>query len=1037
LVFVKVTYTSASGEREASLRLFGKGVLLYPAVDSDEHGHYKIERIGKAKGTGGSSGGIGDSSVMVSAGRSVSAYVANLGLKGFGGRSGLGMKMKKKKKMVLAKSNDEKNGDYQELTGKKPTVVGGGGIAHSSKSNSASVPLLLRCEVVGEVHSCGRRALQLMQTHCCTPAAVAAAAASATSASLSSLSKYGASLGGDGGGGLVMGVSPALEEASFSPLFVFALVQQLQFASLASDVVNASKVLAALLAHRDPAFLVGAGLAFFDSANSNSSSSSTTGVGGGLGDLAEAEALVDILFGLVQHGILGPLGMPFSHQQQQEGSMDASQLYQTRSLPNQLAKRPNAVVSTAAAEAVFLLRTLLASNTSVTLSSLAPSPSSSLQTGFAPPGAAGGVATAGSTSISGGSGDGFDDAHPPPNPPPLLRRSSSSTSYLSSYVSRDWRSLVLPRITVGATYGLQGAVAAVGGGGGVESSEFFHHTSPLAGPGGMGVNSSRAPSTSSDDRKDGLLFWPLGEAVVAMAVLGGDGVGVGGSGFCPGAKVTLVVPLPEDDSNGSGPAKKKKTPSTGGSASGSSGGEVGVGTVGTVLSLHPSAGAAVVAFGGDAAVNAAVLCPLGCLHLNLASSSSTSSAVGVDNGEGDEMVDNDNTNDLDLNSNNSSSSKVGTPATQEQGFRQEIGAFDFLSQGHAEGAAAAGLVGVTAAAVVSAAPTLLHSLVASVQLLQASVTSSIDDDGSNHYHAKNGSASLVRILLRTMVAKAVSSVTASVSKLPPTGPTLPLAAALDACTGSNPGDEDNSDGGVGGVVGLTIANNAPRDPRAVALLTQELSQRIYEGTAAVAVPPVAPPPPAINSNLTCASVSPNSQHELQPADLQIPTAPAWTWQQEWLSFGTDAAVVGALGPCGFGVKGGSLVGDNGTGSGTDSGAGTADIGSSTGADNFGFSGACGLEHLFTANATALGGVKKEKKRKPMPALGFDASLFHKRDGSNILLRASKAADLQNQLSNAIGASGSYSNPSISRIPKALATATVRGSDFYKTHCHQQ
>jgi hypothetical protein len=45
----KITYVTRHGERECDI-VIDKNSFYYPAIDSDENGHYKIERIGKAKG---------------------------------------------------------------------------------------------------------------------------------------------------------------------------------------------------------------------------------------------------------------------------------------------------------------------------------------------------------------------------------------------------------------------------------------------------------------------------------------------------------------------------------------------------------------------------------------------------------------------------------------------------------------------------------------------------------------------------------------------------------------------------------------------------------------------------------------------------------------------------------------------------------------------------------------------------------------------------------------------------------------------------
>ena len=67
----QIVYITRHGEREENITI-PSGQLLYPALDSDENGQYKIERVGKAKGAGGGGKAVEEGKLGV--------YLANVGV---------------------------------------------------------------------------------------------------------------------------------------------------------------------------------------------------------------------------------------------------------------------------------------------------------------------------------------------------------------------------------------------------------------------------------------------------------------------------------------------------------------------------------------------------------------------------------------------------------------------------------------------------------------------------------------------------------------------------------------------------------------------------------------------------------------------------------------------------------------------------------------------------------------------------------------------------------------------------------------------
>ena len=53
-----ITYITRHGERTENIEC-SRDMMLYPAIDSDENGHYQIERVGRAKGSLGKGSGRG------------------------------------------------------------------------------------------------------------------------------------------------------------------------------------------------------------------------------------------------------------------------------------------------------------------------------------------------------------------------------------------------------------------------------------------------------------------------------------------------------------------------------------------------------------------------------------------------------------------------------------------------------------------------------------------------------------------------------------------------------------------------------------------------------------------------------------------------------------------------------------------------------------------------------------------------------------------------------------------------------------------
>ena len=358
----KVTYITRHGERECDLEC-NSSMLLYPVIDSDENGIYKIERVGKAKGGG-------NESVKVST--KMAALIAHVGV---ASEDFASMPLLAAATATTAASHNNNNSgrsnssDIKALPVKpwwKPSLEAKSPVPRLLSSSSSSSALTLPpAQLLTEARERGRQSCALLLA--CLPLAPPNAVDHlAFSDPITGSNNYSSS-------------NVNSPSAGSEPGLLAALVKQLAYGA-AAEVAAAARVLTVLLMHRDPSVFCGAFAASVASTHAGPRAE---------GSASDADHFLDVLFGLVASGQLAS-GAGLGQRVHSSGSGLMSGGF--------VARRPFEATVTAAAEATALLRLLLGSRPGVhvaTPTALPPPPPSGVD---------------GSNSLG---------APPPPPPPPL------------------------------------------------------------------------------------------------------------------------------------------------------------------------------------------------------------------------------------------------------------------------------------------------------------------------------------------------------------------------------------------------------------------------------------------------------------------------------------------------------------------------------------------------------------------------------------------------------------------------------------------